>query len=612
MFVLAAGPRVFASDGVLERMASTLRGGDGAPRVWLDRERIAGAASLAPHFVPEDAFDLQPLVDQQRVFVCQARIDNRAELLQMLGVTNDVADSTLLAAAYDRWGAACVDRLAGDFAFAAWHRADDRIVAAVDPLGARRIFWTRIGDGIAVAGQLAALLAHPDVSHEPDLYSFARLLDIGLDRTSTPFTAIRSLPGGHLLVARGGDVRVERWWNPEWRASVWYRDAHEYVDETRELLTRAVAAQLRSSAPIATTLSGGLDSGCITAIAARLLPSRIAAYTAIPEEGLAPSQRPNWEPDDRAYAVEVVARFDNLEHHIISPAGRCVVELLPSIHERSRTAIKAATNLLWIDGMNRAVAASGSRVLLVGQQGNSTFSARGESAVRELAMSRHFVRALTQARVEARQRRTNVPRVLAGELRSGIRTLLSRNAGASFAPLTSRFLLRPPPPNARANEYLERIGTRRFRAAAATVPKHAWSPDTIAQWGVEWRDPLADRRLLERLLRYPQAAFRIGGRDRGLAREVANGLLPDRVRLRTTQGAQAPEAPSIIAAHANHYESSLNTMRNSPLCRELFNFDALAQTLRAFTSGERDLYLALALDRATSAGLFLASLEQPR
>jgi hypothetical protein len=79
MFVLLAGPG--SADDALERMARELVGGHGAPRIWRDRDRNAGAASLAPHFVPEDAFDAQPAASDERDFVCQARIDNREELL---------------------------------------------------------------------------------------------------------------------------------------------------------------------------------------------------------------------------------------------------------------------------------------------------------------------------------------------------------------------------------------------------------------------------------------------------------------------------------------------------------------------------------------------------
>ncbi|HKO01341.1 MAG TPA: asparagine synthase-related protein [Thermoanaerobaculia bacterium] len=609
MFILLAGPRSVERDGLLERIAAELRGGEGAPRLWRDRDRNAGAASLAPNFVAEDAFDVQPLANEERVFVCQARVDNRDELLPQLGLDERAADSSLLAAAYDRWGEDCVHKVVGDFAFAVWHRRDGHVFAAIDHTGMRRLFWARTPNGIAMSGQLRPLLAHPDISNEPDLDALASLFAPGIDRTSTPYRSIRALPGGHRLSWRNGEVRVERWWNPDARPAIWYRDPREYVDEARELFTRAVAAHVRSSRPISTTLSGGLDSGSVTARAARLLTSRITAYTSVPEEGLQPSQRPNWEPDDRAYAQEVVAAYGNIDHRLVSPNGRCMLDVLPSVHERARTPAKAATNLLWADTISTDAAAAGSRVLLVGANGNAAFSWRGAGTVLELVRFGRMRAALTQANAEARVQQRNVARVLASELRGAFRAKFGHTAGASLTvpglQLIGRALLR----QTHANEYAERPGTRRFWRSVITTPKHTWWPESVVQWGIEWRDPMTDRRLTERLMQYPQAAFRIDGRDRGLARAIALGLLPERIRLRRTYGAQVPEAPSLIAAHGARYRHALKMMRNSARCRELFDLDAIGRALNRFATDPNDYYLAVVVDRAIAVGLFLTNLE---
>lgn len=612
MFVLLAGTGSTEDDAPLRAMAAELRGNDAAPRVWRDAERNAGAASLAPDFVPEDVFDAQPIVDDDGVFVCQARIDNRDDLLRELALEGHIADSALLAAAYHRWGIGCTDRVAGDFAFAAWHRSDGRVVGAVDPLGARRLFWARAGNGIALAAQLSALLAHPGISHDPDLDSLTAVFDAGIDRTSTPFSAIRAVPGGHRLDWRGGDPTIERWWNPPAEPAIWYRDPQDYVDETRELFTRAVAALLRSSSGISAMLSGGLDSGYATATAARLLSTRrgrITAYTSVPEEGLTASERPNWDADDRAYAAEVAASFDNIDHHLITPDGRCALDVLPLVVGRSRTPVITPANTLWVDRICREATANGSRVVLNGQHGNAGFSARGDLSVWELIATRRLRAALAQARLEARARHVSTARVVAGALRRGVRAASRRTAGETVVMPGLRFVRRPLAGRVRGYAYAEPLGSRRFWSVFLTTPRHGWSAEPVLQWGVEFRDPTSDRRLIERVLQYPHFAFRFAGRDRGLAREVAADLLPDRVRLRQTQGAQAPEAPGLIAKHAARYRAALDTFDRSPWCREVLDLGALRESLDAFAAGSNDYYLAIAFDRAFGVGLFLAALN---
>lgn len=619
MFLLLAGGTA-VDEGALRAMARGLRGGSDAPEAWLDAERRAGAAALRPYFLPEDQFDRQPLVSAERVFVCQARLDNREALLARLGVSDqpDLADSEVLARAYERWGEQCVDHLVGDYAFAAWHRADGRVVAAVDPIGMRRLYWAPIGGGIALSAQLPALLAHPGVPREPDLASLARLLDAGIDRTTTPFAGLSSLPGGHLLRWRAGDARIERWWHPAFAPTVWHRDPRDYREEVRELFTAAVSAQLRSAGPVSAMLSGGLDSGCVTAMAARLLApagGRVAAYTAVPEAGLTLSQRPNWEADDRAYAAETAALYPNVDHRLVPPGGRSTLEAARDVFKRSMTPLKSATNLLWLDAIGRASAYAGSNVLLVGQNGNALFSARGDNGVWELARLGRIGAALAQIGLEAEGAKVSRARIAAGAAAGGLRSAFPRSLGAGMDPPSRKFIAAPRRPDrrGRANEYAAVPGTRHYWATFATTPRNIFWAEPVLQWGIEWRDPTADRRLVERLLTYPQAAFRFEGRKRGLARGVAESLLPDRVRLRGTQGAQVPEAPSLIAAHWLHYREALAAMRGSAACRELLDLQAMESGLAAFAGGGSQGYLAaLALDRAFNVGTFLLHVEDAR
>ena len=101
-------------------------------------------------------------------------------------------------------------------------------------------------------------------------------------------------------------MRLRQWWRPDARPTVWYSDPSAYVNHSRELLDRAVAANLRASGPLSTTLSGGLDSGLVTATAARQLRESghtLTAYTARPTPGISYDRREGWEADDGPYHV---------------------------------------------------------------------------------------------------------------------------------------------------------------------------------------------------------------------------------------------------------------------------------------------------------------------
>src|ERR1700736_988117 len=100
MFIVIAGMGSTTNDEVLNVMAARLRGAPGPPVLWRDPKRNGGAAVLVPGFLPQDGFDRQPLVTDERVFVSQVRLDNRDDLLAELAVVqperSSMADSTLL------------------------------------------------------------------------------------------------------------------------------------------------------------------------------------------------------------------------------------------------------------------------------------------------------------------------------------------------------------------------------------------------------------------------------------------------------------------------------------------------------------------------------------
>ena len=606
MFVLCT-----ADGNSLDAIASRLRGGSEPPRVWRAPENAGGAASLRPDILPEDATDRQPLVDDDVVFVGQIRLDNRTELLAALACDDaTIADSTLVALAWNRWGESSLARMYGDFAFAVWDRRARRAIAVVDPHGEQRVYWSRVRNGLLISAQLAPILAHPDVSKAPDLDALAAVFHPAFDREWTPYLAVRALPGGHLLEWRDGEARIRPWWKPDVSPSIRYRDPNDYVEQTRELFTRAVETRLRTTGRIASTLSGGLDSGLVTATAARQLRGRgvrLTAYTAIPSPNLPRVEEEGYESDDSPYAAEVAALHENIDHRFVSAEGRCLLDLLPEFHAKACTPTRFLRNFVWLAPLSAALARERSRVLLVGQMGNATISWNGSGSIEELLASGRLAAALAQARLEAAADDSNVFRVMGLALK---RSLVPRRHVHDVSP--ARTMLQPEwhrPRRVWKGFHTFAPGTRAHRVAFATTPANSWAPDPTSQWSIEWRDPTIDRRLVECLLAFPLYAFRFEGRDRGLARGMARGLLPERVRLRRTRGAQVPECPALVTSHVKRYESLLPSFARSEACRRLFDLDAVRRALAVLASGALDDALANTINLVFDVALFLCRID---
>src|SRR5262249_18604358 len=124
----------------LQRLANALAH-CGPDRVRLWHQGAAGLGHCLLRVTREDAFDGQPLFDQEAslALVADVRLDNRDQLAEGLGVgpawPQGTPDSAILMHAYKRWGEDCAERLLGDFVFAIWDAANRKLVFCRDHMG---------------------------------------------------------------------------------------------------------------------------------------------------------------------------------------------------------------------------------------------------------------------------------------------------------------------------------------------------------------------------------------------------------------------------------------------------------------------------------------------
>ena len=150
---------------MLESLAH--RGPDGSG-AW--REGATGLGHRMLWTTPESLHERLPLADQtgKLAITADARIDNRQELIHLLGVADrpaePISDSQLILAAYEKWGEQCVERLLGDFAFAIWDGRRQSLFCARDPLGVKHFYYYYSpGRAFVFASELKALLRLPFV-----------------------------------------------------------------------------------------------------------------------------------------------------------------------------------------------------------------------------------------------------------------------------------------------------------------------------------------------------------------------------------------------------------------------------------------------------------------
>ncbi len=176
------------------------------------------------------------------------------------------SDTEVVLVAYRVWGAACLDRFRGMFAFAIWDNRERELFAARDLFGEKPLYFAEAPDGaFFVSSEIKAIIASGNIKPKIDPNAVDAYLAIGYvppDRTI--YSNVQTLPPGHYLRWKNGKHRIERYWQPILHTQpITLADAG---DRLRELLQQAVNRQMVADVPVGAFLSGGLDSSTIVAL----------------------------------------------------------------------------------------------------------------------------------------------------------------------------------------------------------------------------------------------------------------------------------------------------------------------------------------------------------
>lgn len=610
----------WGGDPALTQRAATLNramahwGPDGGG-LWQDAHCALGQRLL--YNTPEAVYERLPrwVPEARLAITAEARIDNRDELCDHFAVPRaerpTTPDSDLILRAYLKWGEASPDHLLGDWSFAIWHPDQRKLFLARDHHGNTSLCYWQAGERFAFASAPQALHAIGAPRRLNELY-LAQVL-ISWPAYHGPRTIdldIQRLPPAHAMMVTPQGTRVWRYWRLEDTPELRLPRRDEYVQGFLEVYDEAVRCRLRSYHPVGVTLSGGLDSGSVTALAARELArqgQRLTAFTAVPRYDTSRTVGPKRFGDETEYAAATAACYGNLDHVLLDSAW-----VTPLAGIRRTLAIMpepshAAGNFFWITDLLEQARAAGLGTLLTGQGGNATVSWTGAPELRSRLAP--FVHRGWRAGL-----RRNLPLSLLRPLLRW-RTRGQDWSGIALHPdfarrmaLTERRLATMAQ-DATLQE--SRRGPRDVRYAIIK-PGAGRIGDLWAQWGaaagLEVRDPTLDKRVMAYTLAIPDAVFDAeDGMDRWLIRQAMTGLLPDAVRLNVRRGRQSADLAGRLLASAAEVEAALAAVEMSPANDYL----EVARMRRAWADLRQDV-TALSthrngtmLLRGLMAGLFL-------
>jgi len=609
-----------------------------------------GMGQREMHFTPEDRFNQLPLksADGQRVLVCDARVDNRPELMHLLDIrpadAKEMPDSAFIMRAYEKWGQDCVKHLIGDISFALWDQVARKFLLACSAMSHRPLFYYSNQNMHAFSSRPQGLFVLDSIPRKLNLERIADYLAQSGNALGTGlFQDIHQLLPGHALIVCRESLIESTIWEPDRQKQIFYPDDNDYVDAFNELFERVVSDYLRCVSPAGCMMSGGLDSTSIAATAATQLKmggKRLATFTEVPRPGFDGKMVKGRYADESRYVQAMAQKYDNIDLNLIWNDGRTYLDDLHCYFDFSYMLFPNASNRVWYEDICRTAKDQGVRVLLNGKMGNSTISKTGDRLLQQLVSAGKWQQALQEAHSFHKKKqlyytlRTFVGQGIVPLLPVSIQQAIKNLRGISPNIRKKNFWIDKStmqPAFAKLQQVEERAHERaanslyQVRLADCSIRSGSFFSSVTAaignidhsyrgMFGVELRDPAADRRIVEFCLSLPEDQFLKNGENRRLIRRAMKGKLPDEILGNNMRGLQSADWFERLSGSLKSIQQTLTEWENSPLLPNVLDLNrlhTLVKNMPLATENPGDLiqvYRGL-LERSLMMGSFIRWFE---
>jgi asparagine synthase (glutamine-hydrolysing) len=494
----------------------------------------------------------QPMFDASGdlALVYNGEIYNYVELRRELAAAGRVfstqSDTEVLLAAYERWGADCLPRLNGMFAFALWDGRRNELFLARDRFGEKPLFYTRLpGGGYAFASEMKALFAHPRVNVSPRESAVRDYVDGNFyeDGAETMFDGVtRLMPAHAMIVGDDGTIhRTWRYWTPDYSLVEDNFDEAAAVERFRDLLERSVRTRLRSDVPVGTSLSGGIDSSTIVCL---LAAARM--HTATLTQNTFSGRFDDVDPTlSEGPYIDLVVERAAVRAHAVTPTPLGLIEESERLHwHQEEPFLSASIYLQWC--VMRLAHEHETTVLLDGQGADELLAGYQfyfRSYQLDLVDRRQFGRLLYDTIAFSRRLRS-ASRGYANSLRRFDHNIAlgPRVVGAAWR---SRHNVSTTPYDDGVPPAATGMRLRRQIAEALqynSLPMLLRYADRNAMaFSRETRFPFLDYELVDWCVRLPDRAFIRNGWQKHILRQATGDILPSEIRWRADKvGYAAP------------------------------------------------------------------------
>lgn len=261
----------------------------------------------------------------------------KADLVDRGHVFFSNSDTEVILESYIEWGRQCLDRFNGMFAFAIWDELEKKLFIARDRYGVKPFYYTIINGQFVFASEQKAIIKHPQFVRRINFESLKEYFTFqNIFSDNVLLDGIKLLPAGtymEIMIDRIYEAVPTRYWDYKFEEPEQILTEDEYVDQLQYLFRRSVKRQLVSDVSVGAYLSGGMDSGAITAIASediKCLKTFTCGFDLHSVSGIELAY------DEREKSEWMSYQFGTEHYEVVLKAGdmeRCMKELVWAIEE---------------------------------------------------------------------------------------------------------------------------------------------------------------------------------------------------------------------------------------------------------------------------------------
>ncbi len=261
----------------------------------------------------------QPMYYKDYIIVYNGEMYNTNDLKEGLkekGYTFETtSDTEVILKGYAEYHEKVLDKMEGIFAFSIYNKKTKELFLARDRFGIKPLYYCKRGDNIVFASMLRAILkselvkpylSKKKLRRNTCIRSIKKTADHGI------FEGIDELRAAHYMKVKNGEIQIKRYWNVETKECTdTFEEAKEKV---KDLLTDSVKRQMVSDVPIATLLSGGLDSSLITAIVSKNQEDKLTTYSIDYEGNDKYFKKTDFTVSLDEHYIDIMSKEFNTEH----------------------------------------------------------------------------------------------------------------------------------------------------------------------------------------------------------------------------------------------------------------------------------------------------------